>query len=127
MNQTTVGIIALAWLTTFGLLHLEHARWKHADFRVRYVMGMGTICLGCLGAGIALSNVFLAIVPGLLATSGLTILLSYANEEQAEHDKTAARKSGEVVGMARGLRRDLTQDLIDRGGRDVEDDSFHSN
>lgn len=127
MNQATIGIIALAWIATFGLLQFEHMRWRHADFRVRYLLGMGTVCLGCLGAGVALGDVILAIVPGLLATSGLTILLSYSNEEEVERGKAVAQKRGEVVGMAKKIRRALTQEYIDRGGMDDENDSFHSN
>lgn len=109
------GVIALAWLATFALLQFEHGRWKDADFRIRYVMGMGTVCIGCLGAGIALENLALAIVPGLLATAGLPILLSYANEAQAAEDKKAARAQGELIGRAKSVRSTLTQEAIDRG------------
>ena len=113
--QTAAGIVALAWIAVFALLQFEHTRWATLDFRIRYLMGMGSICLGCVGAGIALNNLALAIVPGVLATAGLTVLLSYANEAQAEHDKKTAQKQGEIIGMARGIRRDLTQEMIDRG------------
>jgi uncharacterized membrane protein YfcA len=116
MDGSIIGIVALAWLATFGLLQIEHARWKHVDFRLRYVMGMGTVCLGCLGAGVALGSALLAIVPGILATAGLSVILNYANENQAEQEKRTAQAQGEVVGMARGIRKSLTQDLIDKGG-----------
>jgi len=114
--QTTAGIVALAWFAVWALLQLEHALWKTIDFRLRYIPGLGTVCLGCLGAGVALNNAALAVVPGLLATAGLTILLSYANESKAERDRAAAQRRGEVVGMARGIHKALTQEAIDHGG-----------
>lgn len=113
--QTIAGIVALAWFTVWALLQLEHALWSEIDFRLRYVMGLGTVCLGCLGAGIALGDVALAIVPGLLATAGLPILLSYVNEDKARRDQDAAQRRGEVVGMARGIHKALSQETIDRG------------
>jgi len=114
--QTTAAIVFLAWLATWALLQLEHALWRDIDFRLRYILGLGTVCLGCLGAGVALGNVALAIVPGLLATAGLTILLSYINEDKAARDRAAAQRRGEVVGMARGIHKALTQEAIDSGG-----------
>lgn len=113
--QMTAGIVALAWAATWALLQLEHAIWSGIDFRFRYVLGLGTVCLGCLGAGVALGNFALAIVPGVLATAGLPILISYANEEKAERDQAAAQRRGEIVGMARGLHKSLSQESIDRG------------
>lgn len=119
--QAAAAIVFLAWLATCALLQLEHALWKAIDFRLRYLLGMGTVCLGCLGAGVALDSVALAIVPGVLATSGLTVLLSYASEAKAERDKVAAQRRGEVVGMALGVRKTLSQETIDRG-----DDPTHN-
>lgn len=114
--QTAAAIVTLAWLATCALLQLEHKLWSTIDFRLRYLLGMGTVCLGCLGAGVALNNAALAIVPGLIATAGLTILISYANEEKAARDQAAAQRRGEVVGMARGIHKALTQEQIDHGG-----------
>jgi uncharacterized membrane protein YfcA len=113
--QTAAAVIAVAWIAVWAVLQLEHAMWSGVDFRLRYILGLGTVCAGCLGAGIALDDVALAVVPGVLATAGLPILLSYAREEKAAHDQQAAQKRGEVVGMAKGLHKALTQELIDRG------------
>lgn len=113
--QTAAIIVALVWLLTFALLQIEHAMWSVIDFRLRYLLGMGTVCLGCLGAGLALDDPALAIVPAVLATSGLTVLINYASEARAEREKLTAQKQGEIIGMARGIRRDLTQEAIDRG------------
>lgn len=113
--QTTAAIVAIAWIGVCALLQLAHIWWSGLDFRWRYIIGLGTVCLGCLGVGVAIGDPALAIVPGLLATAGLPILLTYAREEKAEHDQNAAQRRGEVIGMAKGLRRDLTQEMIDRG------------
>jgi uncharacterized membrane protein YfcA len=113
--QTAAAVIAVAWIAVWVVLQLEHAMWSGVDFRLRYILGLGTVCAGCLGAGIALDDVALAVVPGVLATAGLPILLSYAREEKAAHDQQAAQKRGEVVGLAKGLHKALTQELIDRG------------
>ncbi len=113
--QAAAGIVALAWIAVWALLQFEHTRWSAIDFRFRYLMGMGTVCLGCIGAGIAMGNLALAVVPGVLATAGLPILLSYANEEKSERDQAAAQRRGEVVGMARGIHKALSQETIDRG------------
>ena len=116
--QTAAGVVALAWGAVWALLQLEHAIWSGLDFRIRYLMGMGTVCLGCVGVGVTLDNLALAVVPGILATAGLPILINYARDERAERDKNTARKQGEIVGMAKGIRRDLTQEMIDRGEND---------
>jgi hypothetical protein len=108
-------IVVVAWLVVFTLLQLEHARWSKIDFRLRYVMGMGTVCLGCLIAGAILGNPLLAVVPGLLATAGLGVLKSYADEEKAERGQAAAQQRGELVGRAKTLRDVLTQEMTDRG------------
>ena len=121
--QTAAGIIVLAWCVVWALLQLEHAWWRTLDFRVRYVMGMGTVCLGCVGAGIVLNDPALAIVPGVLATAGLPILKSYADEEKAKRAEDAAQRRGEVTGMARGIHKALSQESIDRGGPDGDDPS----
>jgi len=115
MDIQIAGTVALAWLAVFALLQLEHARWRDIDFRLRYVLGLGTVCLGCLGAGVALGSLTLAIVPGLLATAGLPILISYANEDTAKRKEDAAQKRGELLGMAQGIRKVLSQEAIDRG------------
>jgi hypothetical protein len=115
---TIAAIVFLSWLATAGALLLEHDRWSHLDFRYRYLMGMGTVCVGCLFAGVLLGDALLAIVPGLLATSGLSILIKYDSEAQVEREKQTAQKQGEIIGMARRVRRDLTQEQIDRGEND---------
>lgn len=113
--QSNAGVVALAWLAVWALLQFEHSRWANLDFRIRYILGMGTVCIGCLGAGIVLGNAALAIVPGVLATAGLPILLSYAKEDETEKSKKAAQSRGEVLGRASALRDVLTQERIDRG------------
>jgi hypothetical protein len=37
------------------------------------------------------------------------------NEDKAARDQAAAQRRGEVVGMARGLHKSLSQEAIDRG------------
>jgi len=113
--QTAAGVVALAWVAVWALLRLEHALWSGLDFRVRYVLGLGTVCLGCLGAGVAIGDIALAIVPGVLATAGLPILLAYAREDKNKRDQDDAQRRGEVVGMARALHKSLSQEMIDRG------------
>ncbi len=108
-------IVAVAWLLVFISLQLEHARWSAIDFRLRYILGMGTVCMGCLIAGAMLGDPLLAIVPGLLATAGLGVLKSYADEDRADRDRRAAEKRGEIFGRAQIIRDVLTQERIDRG------------
>ena len=108
-------IVGASWISVLIALQWAHARWAHVDFRIRYVLGMGIVCGGCLFAGALLSDPLLAVVPGLLATAGAGILKSYADEDKAARDQANAQKRGEVVGMARGLHQALSQEMIDRG------------
>lgn len=108
-------IVGAVWLLVLLALQLEHARWSQVDFRIRYVMGMGTVCGGCLIVGALLDDPLLAIVPGLLATAGLGILKSYVDEDKAARDRKTAEKRGEIYGRAQTIRDVLTQERIDRG------------
>lgn len=114
MNQfsTTVGVIALAWLTTFAVMQAQHAYFRQLDFRVRYVLGAAAICVGCSAVGVLLENALLAVVPWIMASAGATVIVNYAAEERRERERRAAQQQGEIVGMTRGL----TQELIDQGG-----------
>lgn len=113
--QTAAAVVAIAWVAVWALLQLEHYLWSGVDFKWRYVMGLGTACLGCLGVGVAMSDLALAIVPGVLATAGLPILLTYAKEAEDKRKQDAAQKRGELLGMAQGVRRILSQEDIDSG------------
>jgi CHASE2 domain-containing sensor protein len=113
--QTSAAVVAIAWIAVWAVLQLEHALWSGVDFKWRYIMGLGTACLGCAAVGIAMSDLALIIVPSALATAGLPILLTYAHEAHDQRKQEAAQKRGELAGMARGIHKALSQEAIDRG------------
>lgn len=101
-----------AWLVSVALLALFHLLWKNTHRIVRYMLGMGAVCMGCTVAGSILNDPVLAFGPWFMASAGLPIALWLWIEERTEVGKKNAQKNGEIIGAAHRL----SQDLIDAGG-----------
>ena len=110
-----IPIILAAWMISAALLAIEHVYFRTQPRLVRYILGTVTICLGTTFAGVLTDNATLAIVPWVVASSGVVVIGLYWNEDKAARDQANAQKRGEVVGMARGLHQALSQEMIDRG------------
>lgn len=105
---------AAGWLVTAALLTLQHLLWRETSRQTRYLLGTGAVCTGCSVAGAVLDDAVLAVMPWAIASAGLLILVLYWFEGQADAKARAAQQNGEIIGMARGLSREL------REGQDAE-------
>ena len=112
----------VTWIALAIALYAEHATWRELPFLWRYTIGLGTFCGGLALFGLLVDDVLLVVVPPFLATAGLVIIGLYRNEGALAARERAGRRSGEIVGAARGLRHELTQEIIDRGGFRAESD-----
>jgi membrane protein implicated in regulation of membrane protease activity len=112
-----IPAFAAGWLLTLALLIIEHLLWNDAPRLVRYLLGAGTLCVGCALAGAILDNPLLAFGPWVIASAGLVIVLMTWYDERTARQQQHAQKRGEVIGATRGL----TQELIDAGGKHGSD------
>lgn len=107
MFQFAAGITLAAWIASIALMQLWHAIFRHLPFTWRYVIGAATICAACSFVGLVLDNALLAIVPWVIASAGATIIINYTVEANTARADEQARKAGELVGMTKGITRDL--------------------
>jgi hypothetical protein len=94
---------------------VAHALCRHLHFLIRYGIGIALLCGGLALFGLLVNDVLFIAVPGFMAVSGIIVAVLYRNEDAADARARVARQAGEIVGMARGLHTDLTQEQIDRG------------
>lgn len=114
---TLIPAFLAGWLVCLALLIIFHLLWRHAHRIVRYMLGAGAICMGCTIAGAVLDDPVLTFGPWTIGSAGLLIALwTWLEDRTAEHTRKAQQR-GEITGMARGI---LTQDAIDRGGRNAQ-------
>lgn len=108
------------WIVCLSLLIIFHLVWNEAAEEVRYALGAGAILIGCAIAGLILEQPMLVIAPPVIASAGLAIPLIQWFERDTVRRAKIAEKNGIIIGTAKGLRQELTQDLIDNGGRSAE-------
>jgi membrane protein implicated in regulation of membrane protease activity len=109
---TVYPAFAIGWLVTFLLLIIEHMLWKDQPRLVRYLLGGGTICLGCSVAGAILESMLLGFGAWVIASAGLIVIYLTWQDQRTSKAKQAAAKRGEIIGATKGL----TQEIIDGGG-----------
>lgn len=102
------------WLLTAALLVIFHLLFDDQVEEVRYILGAGAICTGCSLTGLLIDNPILTFGPWIVTSSGLVVIVMQWFERRARTRETNAQKSGEIVGIARGL----TQEIIDRGNQE---------
>lgn len=108
----------IGWGATAALLIIFHLLFKNAHRTVRYLLGGGALCVGCSVAGAIVDSALLAFGPWVIASAGLIIAGWTWAEEQAKTDNVNARKNGQIVGMARGLKRELLEGQDAQSGLD---------
>lgn len=106
MIQSVPAFLA-GWIVTAALLAIEHLLWRDTPRLVRYLLGGGTLCVGCTIAGALLDNVYLAVGPWFIGSAGLIVVLMTWYDGHAVTRMAAARRTGEIVGAARGLTQEL--------------------
>jgi hypothetical protein len=106
------------WALTLTLLIIAHLLWDRAPEEVRYALGVGAICLGCALTGLILDQPLLAFGPAVIASAGLVIVAIQHFERLADDKQRSAQKNGEIVGMAKGLARDLSEGHDAQSGMD---------
>lgn len=111
-----------AWLLTAALLVVEHAYFKDQGRIIRYILGGTALCLGTTLAGVLANDPLLVVFPWVILSSGVVIIGLTWWERERETANQNGQRRGEVVGMARGLRQELTQAMIDRGEASHGDD-----
>jgi bacteriorhodopsin len=99
--------ILIGWLITAAILVIQHLLWASTSAQVRYLLGTGAICVGCSLTGAILENPLLIIAPWAIASSGLVVLAIHWFEAEQVTKQRQARKTGELVGAARGLLKEL--------------------
>jgi hypothetical protein len=122
VTQQIIAIFAAAWLVTVLLLLLEHTYLRGLPRLWRYTIGTAAICLGLNLIGLLVEDVYLLVAPWFIASAGGVVVGAYAIRGMLKERDRQSRRSGEIVGMARGLNRELTQEIIDTGGFRAESD-----
>lgn len=109
MTEQIVAIL-IGWLIAASILIIQHLLWAGTSAQVRYLLGTGAICVGCSLTGAILENALLVIGPWAIASSGLVVLVIHWFEAEQVTKQRQARKTGELVGAARGLLQELNND-----------------
>ncbi|HEU5100639.1 MAG TPA: hypothetical protein VFU22_16530 [Roseiflexaceae bacterium] len=119
------GPIAIGWLLAAALLLVEHIGLWGQTWRLKnpwtYLVGVLTLAVGWIAWAMtavgpvtpidAVANI------GAVSSAGAVVLVAYyVRGRLAQRDAQAAQQ-GEIIGMARGLHREL-KERADRGEND---------
>jgi hypothetical protein len=115
--------IVIGWLLAAALLIAEHLGMWNQPWRLRrpwnYLVGVLTLATGWIAwaatAASPVTPIDAVANIGAVSTAGVVILIAYYVRGRLDQRDKQAQQQGELIGLARGIRRDLTQELIDRG------------
>ncbi len=113
----------LGWLLSAAMLLAEHIGMWDQPWRLRepytYIVGVATLACGWITWGVTATGPVSPIdaVANICAvsSSGVVVAVAYYVRARLGRHLDRAQQQGEVIGMARGIRQSLTQEMIDRG------------